>query len=211
MPRSLMIFGDSNTFGSTPDGSPLARRRYRPRDRWTRIAAARLDGWEVRVDGLPGRTTQFDDPVMGANMNGQIALRELLRTPGAIDLLAIMLGTNDFKARFNPSPQKVADGIVALVEIALVPDVQARHGGFEVLVICPPPIREMAANRPAFLGAEPPSAALAPALEARCTKMGVSFFDAGRTIATSDHDGVHFDPQAHRKLGRAVAQVVKAL
>lgn len=211
MPRNLMIFGDSNTLGATPKGAPLARQRYRPRHRWTHIAAARLEGWSMTADGLSGRTTQFEDPIMRPGKNGQTALRDVLNKTDSLDLLAIMLGTNDFKTHFAPTPQKVVDGIAGLVDIARAPSVQAAHGGFGVLVICPPPIREMAANQPAFKGAGAPSAALAPLLAARCAAMSVSFFDAGSVIATSDHDGVHFDPQAHQTLGRAIAEVIQAL
>lgn len=211
MPRSLLIFGDSNTLGATPKGAPDARQRYRPRHRWTHIAAARLEGWTMTADGLSGRTSQFEDPNMRAGKNGQPALREALNNAETLDLVAIMLGTNDFKAHFAPTSQKVVDGIAGLISIARAPSVQAAHGGFGVLVICPPPIREMAANQPAFKGAGAPSAALAPLLAARCAAMGVPFFDAGSVITTSDHDGVHFDAQAHQTLGRAIAEVIKAL
>ena len=55
-------------------------------------------------EGLPGRTAQYDDPVMGAIMNGRPALRMALQSHGPIDVMTLMLGTNDVKTRFASTP-----------------------------------------------------------------------------------------------------------
>jgi hypothetical protein len=46
-----------------------------------------------------------------------------------IDLLTIMLGTNDLKTRFAPSAATVTAGMVGLLDIALNADLHVRHGG----------------------------------------------------------------------------------
>ena len=89
-------------------------RRYGEDSRWPRVAGAALGaGWTIVEEGLPGRTAQFDDPVMGAWMNGQMGLRIALASHGPIDWLAIMLGTNDCKTRFGGRPETITAGFEA--------------------------------------------------------------------------------------------------
>lgn len=212
MTRLMLAFGDSNTYGKSPMRSTDDNRRFGPEARWPRVAEAMLGGeWAVIEEGLPGRTTQFDDPVMGAHMNGQIGLRIALQSHGPIDLLAIMLGTNDHKTRFEPSPERVTAGISGLVDLALSDEYQTRHDGFEVLVICPPPVLERGPIKGEFIGAYEHSLALAAVLKPQCEAREVYFFDAGAVIGGSELDGVHFDPDAQRALGEAIAGIVETL
>lgn len=212
MTRTLLVFGDSNSYGTPPIISPDEYRRYGAATRWTRVAAQALGpDWDLVEEGLPGRTTQLDDPIRGAHLNGQTGLRIALASHGPIDLLVLMLGTNDTKARFAPTPERIAAGIAGLVDIAHAPDNLARHGRFKTLVICPPPVKEQGPIANDFLGANAVSRALPPVLKAYCEARGIGFFDAGSVIETSEQDGVHFEPEAHHALGLAVAEAIRAL
>ncbi len=212
MAHTLLVFGDSNSHGSPPIVTPGEYLRFDGAIRWPRVMARALDeGWAVVEEGLPGRTTQFDDPVMGAHMNGQTGLRIALESHGPIDLLALMLGTNDAKTRFNPTPERIVAGIAGLVDIALSEPMQTRHDGFEVLVICPPPVEEVGPISGEFLGGAAVSAGVARVLAAHCAARGVAFFDAGSVIEVSGQDGIHFEPDAHQALGLAVARVIEGM
>lgn len=212
MSRTLLVFGDSNSHGTPPIVTPGEYFRFDGEIRWPRILARALgDAWCVVEEGLPGRTTQFDDPVMGAHMNGQTGLRIALESHGPLDLLVIMLGTNDTKMRFNPTPDRIVAGIAGLLDIALSEPMQTRHDGFEILVICPPPVEEIGPIAGEFIGAAPVSAAVSLPLEAHCRTRGVSFFDAGTVIEVSGQDGIHYEADAHQALGAAVARVVAEL
>ena len=211
MTKFMLAFGDSNTYGKLPMLSTDDNRRFGPDHRWPRVAQATLDGWDVIEEGLPGRTTQFDDPVMGAHMNGRLGLRIALQSHGPIDLLTIMLGTNDMKTRFAPTPARVTAGVAGLVDIALSDEYQIRHSGFEVLVICPPPVLEQGPIKGEFLGAAMVSQGLASALQAHCAARKVHFLDAGQLVGSSEQDGVHFEPDGQRALGEAVAGFISAL
>lgn len=144
MTRTLLCFGDSNTHGSPP----LARlgepyRRYDAATRWPQVALRHLGaGWSLVEEGLPGRTAQFADPLMGDHMDGRAGLKIALQSHGPIDALTIMLGTNDLKTMFGATPEAVTGGIAALLMIALSEEMQTRHGGFRVLLLCPPPVQE---------------------------------------------------------------------
>jgi lysophospholipase L1-like esterase len=112
MARTLLCYGDSNTHGTPPLhrlGEPY--RRFGPEVRWPRLAARALGpDWDLVEEGLPGRTAQYDDGVMGAHMNGVPGLKIALQSHGPIDALTIKLGTNDTKACFGASPETITGG-----------------------------------------------------------------------------------------------------
>ncbi len=206
----LLTFGDSNTHGTPPIVDPEVYGRFDASVRWPARTAAAL-GWDLVEEGLPGRTAAFDDPVMGAHMNGQVGLRIALHSHGPIDVLAIMLGTNDVKARFGASAEGIAGGIASLVDIAQDAVVQRRHGGFRVLLICPPPVLEQGPIAGQFFGGRSRSLALAPLLGDLARARGCGFVDAGALIEVSPLDGVHFEPEGHAVLAVAVAAALRSL
>ena len=211
MPR-ILTFGDSNTHGTPPIVTRGLYARFDEATRWPmRLARALGPEWHLAEEGLPGRTAAFADPVMGAHMNGQEGLKIALQSHGPLDVLTIMLGTNDVKARFGAAPGRIVAGIASLVDIALGLEMAGRHPGLRVLVICPPPVQETGVLAPEFLGGAEKSRALAPLLAAYAHQRGVGFLDAGRVISTSPTDGVHFEPSAHEALAEAVAKAVATL
>lgn len=212
MARVLLCFGDSNTHGMVPKRDPDHYARYGSDTRWPRVAGAALGhGWEIVEDGLPGRTAQFADPEMGGIMDGRTGLEMALRSHGPIDVLAVMLGTNDVKARFAARAELVTRGIEALLDIAQDDELQARHVGFETLVICPPPVRAIDGLSEQFLGGPATSAALPGLYRELARNRGVGYVDAGEIIAASMIDGIHLDAAEHIALGRAIAAHVQTL
>lgn len=161
-------------------------------------------------EGLPGRTTCHDDPVKGEAMNGLLGLKIALNSHGPIDWLVLMLGTNDLKTRFAPSPARVAAGLAALLDIALSPDFQMRHGGFQILLICPPAAQEKGMLAAEFMGAETSAMLLPEVMLTLAKSRNIPFFDAGTVIETSADDGIHFDADAHKTLGIAVADAIRS-
>lgn len=208
----LLTFGDSNTHGTPPIVVRGEYHRHGAADRWPTLCAQHLGaGWELAEEGLPGRTAQFDDPVMGAHMNGQSGLKIALQSHGPVDVMTLMLGTNDVKTRFTTTPEQVVAGIAGLLDIALSPEMQTRHGGFKVLLICPPPVQEVGPIAGEFFGAAARSAALAPLYAALAAARGIGFLDAGAHIEVSPIDGIHYEAGAHHILAAAVAEAVRAL
>lgn len=207
---TILTFGDSNTHGTPPMTDRVLRARHGRDIRWPQVMARSL-GWDLVEEGLPGRTAQFDDPVMDGLMNGHPALRQALQSHGPLDVLTIMLGTNDVKTRFGATPEQVMAGMAALLDLATSAEMQDRHGGFRVLLICPPPVQETGVLAMDFWGATAKSQALPPLYAALAASRGVGFLDAGQVIAVSPVDGVHFDAAAHLTLGAAVAEAVRQL
>jgi lysophospholipase L1-like esterase len=208
----LLTFGDSNTHGTPPIVTLGEYRRFGRGVRWPTVAHAALGpDWDLAEEGLPGRTAQFDDPVMGAIMNGRPGLQTALQSHGPIDVLTIMLGTNDVKTRFATTPEIVVAGLSGLLDIARSAEMQARHGGFRILLICPPPVIETGPIATEFWGGAARSQALPPLVEALARSRGAGFLDAGKIISVSPIDGVHFDEAAHSALGKAVASAIRNL
>lgn len=212
MPRTFLCFGDSNTHGSPPIVNLGVYARFDTATRWPCVAQRALGpDWVLVEEGLPGRTAQYEDAVMGAHMDGRLGLKIALCSHGPIDVLTLMLGTNDVKTRFGATPAKVTAGIAGLLDIAMGDEMQTRHGGFKVLLICPPPVLEQGPIRMEFIGGRAVSLALPPLYAALAAARGVGFFDAGTVIGVSPVDGIHYEAATHLVLGAAVAAVVAGL
>ncbi len=135
--RAVLCYGDSNTHGQVPGGTLLDRYPYN--QRWPGVLARELgNNWHVIEEGLSGRTTVRDDPIEGAIKNGRTSVRPCIISHAPLDLIMIMLGTNDLKARFSQPASEVAMGIGCLVhdikELAPGPGELAQ----EILVVSPP-------------------------------------------------------------------------
>ena len=212
MPKTLLCFGDSNTHGTPPIVDRALYARFDAATRWPCVAQKALGpDWALVEEGLPGRTAQFEDLMMGAHMDGRAGLKIALNSHGPIDVLTLMLGTNDVKTRFGATGEQVTAGIAGLLDYALGDEMQIRHGGFKVLLICPPPVREVGPIRDEFWGGRAKSLSLPPLYAALATARGAAFLDAGTVIEVSPEDGVHYDAAAHLTLGAAVARAVAAM
>jgi lysophospholipase L1-like esterase len=209
--RTVLCFGDSNTYAQVPGGAALQRYPYK--QRWAGIIQRELgDQWHVIEEGLCGRTTVRDDPIEGALKNGRTYLRPCLMSHAPIDVIIIMLGTNDLKVRFNQPASEVAMGIACLVH-----DIKELAPGSngqmpEILVVAPPPMQDDIKEWEAiFKGAQAKSHELALQFEITADSLEVHFFDAG-TVASSDPaDGFHINDKAHEALGVALAREVEAI
>lgn len=205
--KRLLIYGDSNSFGTAPL-SRIGQDAVHPAGtRWGDVAAQDLGSdWDVVTEGLPGRTAVWDDPVEGAFRNGLRVMPAIVLSHRPIDVMAIALGTNDQKARFGLNGQDVALGLARLAREALATGAVAR-----VLLIAPPVVQERGALADMFAGAQTRCAGLAQHVEQAALREGLAFFDAASLIAPDPLDGVHWSAEAHATLGRALSHVIERL
>lgn len=204
--KRILCYGDSNTFGTGPmrqlSDDPIHSKALR----WAGVMAGELgQKYDVVVEGLPGRTTVWDDPVEGEYRNGLRSLRAILESHRPIDLLILLLGTNDTKHRFGLGPQDIALGIARLVKEA-----KGLDGVVDkVLVVCPPPVREKGDLAEIFQGAEARCVGLPEQVARFAEETGARFLDLGPLISVDPVDGVHWNLDSHDIVGRAVAASVR--
>jgi lysophospholipase L1-like esterase len=193
--RTVLCFGDSNTYGSIPgeEGG-----RYGWEIRWPGVLARELgDGWRVVEEGLPGRTTVFDDPLQPFR-RGADYLPPCLGSHTPLDVVVVFLGTNDLKARFAGRPADIAAGLGVLTQTALA------SGAPRVLLLGLP--RLGAGLSAEFAGAAEKAKELPRFTAEQAAALGAGFLDLSGVAAYSDLDGIHLEPDGHAAVGHAVAQ-----
>lgn len=209
--KTVLCYGDSNTWGCVPMLDLDDNRRFGLDERWPGIVRARLGaGWHVIEEGLSGRTTCRDDPVEGADRNGLALLAAILQSHRPLDAVVLMLGTNDLKVRFGLDAAQIANGLHALAETVAA---NSRLDGTPpaLLIVCPPPIIEVGCLQAMFIGGAEISRQMAPHYRRIAAQRGADFLDAGALIESSAVDGIHLDEPAHARLGEAVALRVAAI
>lgn len=212
MAKTVLTFGDSNTYGTPPAHARGEFRRFGPEIRWPAVMQAALGPeWVLVEDGLPGRTTCRADPVMGAHMDGQLGLRIALESNGPIDLLVIMLGTNDLQTHHAASVDQIVGGLAGMLAIARSEPYQLRHNGFQIMLVAPPVVLEQGTFRDTLLGAQEKSRDLPAAIARLADHWGIAFLDAGAHINSSPLDGLHFEAKDHILLGQAIANRIEAM
>ena len=208
---NILCYGDSNTHGTQPMANIDDRRRWGPGERWPGVLQAVLGpGFHIIEEGLPGRTTVFDDPIEGAHLNGRRYLAACLASHWPLDMVALMLGVNDLKARFGLTPCDIAFAVGALT--ADIKAVTAASGrAADVLVLCPPPILTVGWTALMYAGGAAKSQALAPLICEQAERHGAGCLDLGPVASVSPLDGIHFDAANHRAIGVAVAAALGTL
>lgn len=211
--RTILCFGDSNSYGTPPMRSMADMGRHAFEDRWPGVMQGRLgDGWRVIDEALPGRTTVHDDPIEGEYRNGRRVLQACLESHRPLDVVAIMLGTNDLKMRFSLPPYDIAAGVEVLCQIVLAAQAGLNGGRPKLVVMAPVPVDEVGFLGEMFKGGAEKSRQLAPFYEAVAGRVGAAFLDTGKLVpVASPVDGVHYDPDAHHKIGAAMADLVAGL
>ncbi|WP_439602265.1 SGNH/GDSL hydrolase family protein [Devosia sp.] len=211
-PLSVLAYGDSNTWGAVPQPWRGAGGRFGVTQRWPRIMQAALGaGVNVFEEGLNGRTTCVDDPIEGEIRNGERYLPVSLITHMPLDLVIIMLGTNDLKARLSMTAGDIADGAGKLADLVRRSTAGPEGLAPEVLLVSPAPLAKLTWLTEMFEGGSAKSQKFAAEYARVAKAYGVHFFDAGTVIASSDDDGIHLDAGAHKTLGLALAGEVRRI
>lgn len=207
--KTIMAFGDSLTWGT----NPVAGGRHAYEDRWPSVLAEALgQGHRVIPEGLGGRTTAFDDLTAAFERNGARALPMLLATHSPLDLVIIMLGSNDLKAQICPTVHGALAGMTRLVEIIRTFPYTWGMAAPRVLIVSPPGLCNRANGEGPQSGRVIAEAEkLAPGYRAIAMEKGCGFFDAATVAWPNDTDGVHLDAANTRAIGAALADPVRAI
>jgi lysophospholipase L1-like esterase len=208
--KSILAFGDSLTWGF--EAGTFKRHPFEVR--WPNALAAGLGG-RARVieEGLNGRTTSYPDHTVNVERNGAKTLPMLLTTHQPLDLLIIMLGTNDLKFVNRCRAFDAALGIENLVQLTRRCEYVEDYTPPDILVVSPPAIGPTADEFFNDLwGHAIAESKLLPKHYARVAKeLNCHFFDAGSVVSTDPTDGGHLSAAETKKLGQALVPVVKGI
>lgn len=209
--KHILVYSDSLSWGIVP----TTRQRLQFEQRWPGVMEIALcsSGHKVRVieDCLNGRRTVWDDPFKPGR-NGLVGLAQRIEIHSPLELVVLMLGTNDFQSMHDHNAWHSSQGISALVSTIRTAPIEPGMPVPQILVIAPPAIQTPKGPiAPKFEGGEVKCAGLSAAYRKVCEEVECHFFDAGDVTTSSNIDGVHLDLEQHFALGNAVAEVVKPL
>lgn len=208
--KHIVCFGDSNTHGYCAENNG----RFDENQRWTCLLQKGLgDDYLVLEEGLSGRTTCFTDPIH-EGLNGLDYIYPCLMSHEPVDLLIIMLGTNDTKERFGSSAACIALGLKRLIAKAIATTDCWREGKPNILVVTPQNIgREYADTEVAQTmgrGCAEKAEGLAAQYEQIAKMMGCHYLDANRVISAEPNqvDFMHLTEEGHRQLAQALLKII---
>jgi lysophospholipase L1-like esterase len=203
----VLCYGDSNTWGA----DPTTGGRFSRDDRWPGVLQKALgDEYHVIEEGLGGRTTVWEDPIEG-HKHGKEYLIPCLATHSPLDLVIILLGTNDLKKRFSVSAQDIAFGAGVLVDTVNKSGSGRNWKAPKVLLLVPPPLEKLTDLNEMFEGGREKSQRFSEHFRNVAKIYGCELFDTSTVIKSSDIDGIHLEKEAHKQLGESVAKIVKMI
>ena len=207
--KTVLCFGDSLTFGHDPAGNG----RHAHEDRWPTVLQKGLgEGVHVLPEALNGRTTAFDDHTALADRNGARILPTLLASHAPIDLVIIMLGTNDLKPWTGNGAFSSKGGMKRLIEIVRTHPSFIDHAP-EILIVSPPHAVPTANDDSMGLLQDivEQSQRFSTYYSALADDFGCGFFDAASVAVASPIDGVHLDVENTRAIGRGLEPIVRMM
>ena len=205
--KRILCYGGSNTWGY----DPATCDRFPADVRWTGVLQRELgDGCLIVEEGLNGRTTVWDDPIEGFK-NGRTYLIPCLASHRPLDLVIIMLGTNDLKKRFSLSAYDIANGAGVLVDVTQKSAAGRGGSAPPVLLMAPPPTTILTEFGEMFEGAGAKSHLFSQHYQRVAEQFRCRFLDTRSHVVSSERDGIHLEAAEYAKLGRAVAKAVRSI
>lgn len=221
--KRILVYGDSNSFGWA--WSPEKNVYRLPIDQiWPQVMAQKLGpDYEVEVNALGGRTVKRDQKdgngtgksLSGKLFNGMVSLPAVLSENLPLDLVIVMLGTNDSNSRHKNNAKAIAEDLEKMIRLIQSGDWQSntKFKTPKVLVIAPPLQPNETAYGDAFNGAEKITRELPPLLQEKCRQLGVEYLNSQDYVEgiPGQIDRVHLSPEQHKVLGEAAAAKVNEI
>lgn len=203
----ILCYGDSNTWGWPPSGWG----RHPQEGRWPCVLETSLgDDYHIIEAGQPGRAVNSG---FGSPVEEHSELYHYLNSSQQIDLVILMLGTNDLFIRPSDSAEDVASNLGAIVRgIEAIGDGAGSNAPL-ILIVSPPYLEQDTDSQFAMFDGHlvQKSKQLGGHYEQLANLYSYGYFDAATVIRSSSLDGVHLDADAHVTLGHALAPICRKL
>lgn len=219
--KRVLCYGDSNTHGCNPewkaewDADPEKSVRFSEQIRWTSVLQKMLgDEYAIIEEGLPGRTTVYADAIY-PYQDGRAAVIPTILSHSPIDLMIIMLGTNDLKVSFTPSEDVLARAMEELLKVIKNPYIWEHRKVPELLIVSPPTICDPIETSHFYGMYDKKSVELSEKMgkvyEKVSKNYGCYFLDAAQYVKASELDCIHMDPENHHKLAEVLSREIKRI
>lgn len=218
--KSILCYGDSNTWGYVPSSFDRSfhRSRFTQDERWTGVLQKLLGtSFYVIEEGLNSRTTNIDYQVP-PDRNGRNYLPPCLYSHAPLDLVVFALGGNDCKTYFNRSSEDIRDGMAELIDIVqgsvYGPDLNEAPEVLLMSSLIPQPIAETFKDENGVLfmkGAIHKLEKLVGLYEELAKRKKCHYLNISRDIQSSEIDGVHLDLQSHAKFSQLLSKKIKQI
>jgi lysophospholipase L1-like esterase len=208
--KVILCYGDSNTWAQKDDKKSDGR--YGANIRWTGALQNLLgDYFYIIEEGLASRTTDLEhyNP-QKKSRNGLTYFEPCLMSHHPVDMVIIMLGTNDLKLQYSRSSDEIAKALKQYVEI-----IKADLSSTKILLISPVIINDKAPLYKEYYDgiyneeSATKSKQLATSLERLAKDTGSLFFNAS-AVSKPGKDGIHFDEKSHLPLATELAKIIKS-
>ncbi len=218
--KRILCFGDSNTWGSDPttfnqDYDYFVR--YDENTRWTALLQKKLGSdYCIIEEGLGGRTTVLDDPITSQQLNGKKYLMPCLGSHAPIDLVILMLGTNDLKSYFSMTAYSISMGIDLLVKMIKSSNYGISGKSPDMLIISPVTLDERLNDSCLKDLFDVPytieRCKILPELIENVAKdNGCKFLKCDDYIELSTIDYIHFTKTGHAKLAEQLYKTISSI
>lgn len=208
--KTILCYGDSNTYGLKSDLCT----RYPRNIRWTGILQEKLgNDYYVIEEGLGGRTTVWDDPVEDYK-NGKKYLLPCLDSHKPLDLVILMLGTNDLKSRFGVCPFDIGTSMENLVKTILKSDAGIDFQPPKLLLVTPVPIHSVGRAQDLdqmIPDMEERSRALAFYYKDIAERYPIYYMDPDGKVEVNDTDGIHYTEKGHAQMAALMEKKVREI
>lgn len=203
----ILCYGDSNTYGSYPG---VHGKRYGSNVRWTGLLQNSLgSNFEVIEEGLGNRTIDLDDPRPDrSGKNGMEYIIPCLQTHRPIDLIILMLGSNDLKNFYSRSSQEIAQSMDAMVGVVKDYALDREGQPSKIILVAPIFVNDRSLKiSENYIGTSDKSKQLAPKYKSIAEKNGCIFVDASKVAKPDVTDGLHLNPTGHKALAEKLTDI----
>ena len=209
---NILCFGDSNTWGY----DPANQTRFLKSIRWTGVLQNLLgDNFNIIEEGLNGRTTNVnerEEHSLGyyrAFRSSMDLVSVLIETNSPIDLVVIMLGTNDLKNNFNQSVNDISSNMRLVCETIINNDY---FNSKSIILVSPTYINESSSSLlNSFFGTAEKSKSLAKPYKKIADDLDLFFVDASKSVRTNQIDGLHWDSMQHGDFANSICLKIKSI
>lgn len=209
---NILCFGDSNTWGY----DPATQNRFPNNLRWTGVLQNLLgDNFNIIEEGLNGRTTNVnerEEHALGYYRDFRSSMdliSILIETNSPIDLVVVMLGTNDLKNNFNQSSDDISTNMMLVCEAIISNDY---FNSKAIILVSPTHINESSPNLlDSFIGTTEKSKSLAKQYKKIADDLDLFFVDASQSVKTNQIDGLHWNAMQHSDFANSIYIKVKSI